>query len=103
MFAEAYDKIVDRSRVGVFLQSPDVFKDGASRDRFSFVLDQELKKLCFHQRKANEIVAVMQFEIGKVDHLAVDGVHFTRLNGIRFFSKPFAAAEQSVQAGYKNV
>ena len=58
VFAEADDEVVDRAGVGVFLQVPDLFEDGLSRDGPAFVFDEVLQEFCLHQRELDGLVAV---------------------------------------------
>src|SRR5437762_133720 len=66
MFTETDDKVIDRSGVGVFLQVPDLFENGLSRDRSPFLFDEILQEFCFHEGEMDDLVAISEFEIFKI-------------------------------------
>jgi hypothetical protein len=59
--AQADDEVVDRSRVGIFVDAPDVFEDLFARDDFAGVLDQIAEQVSLHQRQVDELVGRVDF------------------------------------------
>ena len=67
---QAHDEVVDRARVGVFVQVPHVFEDRLSRHRLAGVLHEVLQQIAFHLRQVILLVADVQLERFEIELLA---------------------------------
>src|SRR5687767_6993669 len=52
ILAETCDEVIDRARVGVFVQVPDILENAATRHDLSLALDEIPQQIGFHQSKA---------------------------------------------------
>ena len=73
---EAHDEIINRPRIGVFVQSPDIPEDRAARYGATLVLDQVTQQLRFHQRQLDGAVLCTEFQRSKVDGLSIEAENF---------------------------
>ena len=67
--AQTHDEIINGARVGIFVQVPDIFQDGFSRNGMADILDQIAKQLRFHQRELKGLAADLQSQILEIDDL----------------------------------
>ena len=57
---QSHDEIVDRARICVVLQAPNVFENAATRDRFAGIVEQIFDQFRLHQCKSNRLISGFQ-------------------------------------------
>lgn len=70
--AEADNKIVDGTSVGVFVQAPYVFEDGFARNGIAFIANEVTKEFGFHQGELDGGVVRAEFKIIEIDCFAIE-------------------------------
>lgn len=78
---EPDDKIVDGSRIRVFVQVPDFLQQLLARDGFPVVLNEAAKQIGFHHRQGCGLIACTQLQIAKVHRLIVELKNLLRRRG----------------------
>ena len=66
---QAHDEVVDRARVGVFVEIPDILENRLARHRLAGVLHQVLQQIAFHLRQLILLVADVQLERFEIELL----------------------------------
>ena len=69
IFAQAYDKTVDGSRVRLFVQVPNVLKNCLSRYRVPSVLNQIAEQIRLHHRQLHRLFPYVQLQVAKIHDL----------------------------------
>src|SRR5256885_1033784 len=73
--AQTHDKVIDRTRVGVFVQVPYFFEDGFSRNYFSIVAYEVTQEFGFHQGEMDGVSESAQFEFAEINCLPNKAKH----------------------------
>ena len=54
---QANNKIINRPRIGIFLQAPNILQHIFARDRLAFMFNHEAQQVRFHQSEPEHLVA----------------------------------------------
>src|SRR5262245_37558215 len=76
--AQTYYEIIDRTRVGVLVQSPDLFQDFLAGNRTAAVADEVTQEIGLHERELEYLFAGPQLKFFEVNRLAVETKNFGR-------------------------
>ena len=68
--AQADNEIINRARIGIFLQVPDLFQNFFARYGTPAIADEIAEQICFHQRELENVLAVVQLQFLVIDCLA---------------------------------
>jgi len=69
---QTHDEVIDRPRIGVFMQAPNLFQHFLARHRPILVLDQITQDVGFHQRQRKYLIANMQLEAIEMHRLVAE-------------------------------
>ena len=69
---QPHHEVVNGARIGVFVQSLDLFENLLAGNHAPVVAHQIAQQFRFHQRQMNHVIGSTQFEHAKVDRLAAE-------------------------------
>src|SRR6185369_6183462 len=64
---QAHNKVIDRARVSIFTQAPNILEYHAARNDPSLMIDQISQQLHFHQRQMHYLLTGSQLQRFEVD------------------------------------
>ena len=76
---QAHNEIINRPRIGVFVQPPDIPQNRAARDGAALVLYQVAQQLRLHQRQLNCAVLGAKLERFEINGLPIEAKNFSVL------------------------
>src|SRR5215216_2769679 len=97
---QTHDKVINRPRISIFTQSPNILEYQASRHNLSFVIDQVTQQLRFHQREMYDcLLTRSQLERLEVDRLPLKLKNLRRTilhAAVTVFVEPLATTQQRI-------
>src|SRR5438445_9657060 len=101
---QTYNEIIDGSRVGIFLQAPDLFQDLFARNGPPAVANEVTQQLGLHQRELEDLLAVAQLKFLEVHGLAGKAeLIYRRRYSLVSCLQPVFPPQQPADARNKNI
>src|ERR1035441_8958655 len=82
VFTQSHNKIIDGARVGIFVQTPNLFENRLPRDNLAAVANKMPQQFGFHEGQAKYLAMGPQFKRPKIDLFASKGVNVELAQGI---------------------
>ena len=82
VFTQSHNKIIDGARVGIFVQTTNLFENRLPRDNLAAVANEMPQQFGFHEGQAKHLAIGPQFKRAEIDLLAGKGVNVELAQGI---------------------
>src|SRR5206468_490618 len=104
---QAYDEVVDRARVGVSGEVPNIMQNGLAGNYLAGMVDEVAQQLRLHLRERDSLAAGLELERGEVYLLPIEAkdVIFAARRFVGRGSgamRPLVTTQQRLQPGYQN-
>ena len=101
---ESDDEVVDRARIRVLMQMPDLIQNFAARNGAARVGNKIAQQFDLHHGEANLFIGRAYFQQAKIDRFAGERIFIRCRQLLLCFlrAKPAGATKQSIQASQKN-